>query len=312
MRAKKALILYGSLTGNTAQVGAAFADVCKRYGFETETVQITPSRDWDKEPVIIEDYDLVALGSPVIAGLPYKEVSMVLGLQGNKCLAGGAHQKEKLAQREFEDPNTQFMDMSTGIPGVVAPACGGGVPGTKGEFKKTVYGVVFATYGGNGGGPTECRATLEAESEYLRVNGVRTVGMFACPGKERHHTSVDTLRQKFGINIDDIQALIQDYKDNPNSERVKSLPTKLQEALKTHAEKKDDVSYGDGVRMMADNDPLGCGLPGYRMWHYNCMNRPSERDITKAQIFLSEVIEDHFLTFTGDPRPPYSMYTCLA
>ena len=29
-------------------------------------------------------------------------------------------------------------------------------------------------------------------------------------------------------------------------------------------------------------------------------------------IFLNEVVEDYFMTFTGDPRPPYSVYTCIS
>ena len=40
--------------------------------------------------------------------------------------------------------------------------------------------------------------------------------------------------------------------------------------------------------------------------------RPSKRDLTKAKIFMAEIIEDYFLTTSGDPRPPYAMYTCIS
>lgn len=309
---RRALILYGSLSGNTETVGNAFADVCREYGFETDMVKITPSRDWNEKPVVVEDYDLVVLGSPIIAGLPYKEVSMVLGLQGTKCLSGDRRQKERAEQREKEDPNTMFMDMSSGIKGIVAPATGGSLPGSKGEFKKTVYGVAYVTYGGNGCGPSECRPALAVLTEYLRVNGIRMVGQFSCPGKEKNHSSVDILCKTFDLNNDDMQALLQAYKADPEADIFAKYTEQQLVLLKKHAGMKDEESYGRTVRMMNTNDPLECGKPGYRMWHYDGEHRPSERDLTKARIFMAEIIEDYFLTYNGDPRPPYAEYTCIS
>ena len=86
MAKRKALVLYGSITGNTALVAGEFQQVCEEHGFDTDLVKIDPRRDWDKDPLFVEDYDLVCLGSPIIAGLPYKEVSMLMGLQGKKQL----------------------------------------------------------------------------------------------------------------------------------------------------------------------------------------------------------------------------------
>ena len=86
MAKRKALVLYGSITGNTALVAGEFQKVCEENGFDTDLVKIDPRRDWDKDPLFVEDYDLVCLGSPIIAGLPYKEVSMLMGLQGKKQL----------------------------------------------------------------------------------------------------------------------------------------------------------------------------------------------------------------------------------
>ena len=313
--AKKALILYGSLTGNTETIGKAFAEVCREYGFETDMVKITPKRDWDKEPVFVEEYDLVALGSPIIAGLPYKEVSMVMGLQSNKWLRGCTGMGEK-AKREMAANAAAGLPMSTrpgtGIPGIVSPASGTGAPGCKGDVNKTVYGVVFSTYGGSGVGPEECYGTLEVLTEYMRVNDIRTVGKFACPGKELRHESVDNMSEELGMNIDDAQAMMSRYKENPNAEEFTSMPGEKLEKIKKFASVKDKDSFGAGVSMMADNDPLGCGKPGCLMWHYDFEKRPTERDVTKAKIFMAEVIEDYFLTWSGDPRPPYSMYTCIS
>ena len=310
MAKKKALILYGSLTGNTEKIGKALGEVCTEYGFETKYVKIEPRRDWDADPVDINEYDLVALGSPIIAGLPYKEVSMVMGLQGTKTLLGPKLMKQRIEQMAASGkggPHSQRE--GTGIPGVVAPAIGTGAPGSKGETGKTIYGVAYTTYGGSGVGPEECYGCLESLTEFLRVNGARTVGKFACPGRELRHGSVDRLAEKFHINIDDAQSLMSRYKENPASEEFTKYSEDQMKLLDKLA---DDESFGEGVHMLNNNDPLGCGKPGCLMWHYDFDNRPSERDVTKAKIFMAEIIEDYFLSWDGDPRAPYSMYTCIS
>lgn len=300
MQRKRALILYASITGNTEQVGTAFAEVCREYGFETDMVKIEPKRDWDAEPVFVRDYDLILLGSPIIAGLPYQEVNMVMGLQGKTSLVG--------RDRERGGP----PNPGPGIPGVVNPPAGFSAPGSKGETCKTIYGVVFATYGGSGVGPAECIGALEVEVELMRVNGIRTVGKFACPGKELRHESVDHLAEELGINLDDAQALMQRFRESPEAEEFQNYSKNQIRMLKKLAEVKDEDSFGTGFRMLVDNDPLGCGKPGCNMWHYDFEHRPTQRDITKAKIFLAELIEDYFLTVSGDPRPPYSTYISIS
>jgi len=110
MAKKKALILYASITGNTEKVAEAFGAVCREYGFEADLVKITPKRDWDEHPVFVREYDLVLLGSPIIAGLPYKEVYEVLGLQGKTSLVG--RDRERSSQ------------CGTGHPRCCESACG--------------------------------------------------------------------------------------------------------------------------------------------------------------------------------------------
>ena len=46
MKKRKAVVLYGSLTGNTEMVGRAMAEVLEEYGFETRCEKITPSPFW--------------------------------------------------------------------------------------------------------------------------------------------------------------------------------------------------------------------------------------------------------------------------
>lgn len=328
MAKRKALVIYGSITGNTKQVADVFAQTLTDYGFETDSVKIDPSRDWEKNPVFVEDYDFVALGTPIIAGLPYKEVSMVMGLQGKKQLYRNRVVYETLMDMKAKgipfapgasldhtpDPDADphpFAHKFTGIPGLVCPAVGTGHPGAKGDRKKTIYGVGFITYGGSGVGPEECMGSMYVLDEYLRVNGIRVVGHYACPGKELRHESVNKLASKLKMNIDDSQALMQRFKDNPDTEEFKTMDPEKRKILEDAASIKDEDSFGKGKTLDAVNDPLGCGKPGYANWHYDVQRRPSERDLIKARIFLEEIIEDHFLTFNGDPRPPYSMYTSI-
>lgn len=326
MSKRKALIIYGSITGNTEMVAKEFAAVCHEYGFEPDLVKIDPKRDWAKDPVFVEDYDLVCLGSPIIAGLPYKEVSMLMGLQGTKQLyrnrglydriqahlAAGGHLGPGVG--EVSQPGQiPGVNYNSGIPGIVCMGVGTDSPGSKSDVKKkTVYGVAFCTYGGSGVGPEESYGTLEVLTEYLRVNGIRCVGKFACPGKELRHSAVDKLAMVLKMNIDDSQATMQRYKDNPESEEFKKLTDAQRQALADGACTKDEHSFGEDAPTMLGNDPMGCGKPGSVVWHYDFQNRPSRRDLLKSNIFLSEIIEDYFLTFTGDPRPPYSIYTCIS
>jgi len=329
MAKRKALVIYGSITGNTKLVADTFVQTLTDYGFETDSVKIDPKRDWEKDPVFVEDYDLVALGTPIIAGLPYKEVSMVMGLQGKKQLYRNRAVYETVMDMKAKgiplapgasldntpDPEADphpFARKFTGIPGLACPAVGTGHPGAKGDRKKTIYGVCFITYGGSGVGPEECLGSMHVLDELLRVNGVRAVGHFACPGKELRHESVNRLASKLKMNIDDSQALMQRYKDNPDADEFKTMDPEKLKILVDGAAIKDEDSFGEGTTLVQNNDPLGCGKPGYANWHYDVQHRPSERDLTKARIFLEEIIEDHFLTFNGDPRPPYSMYTSIS
>ena len=326
MAKRKALVLYGSITGNTALVANEFGKVCEENGFETDVVKIDPRRDWDKDPLFVEDYDLVCLGSPIIAGLPYREVSMLMGLQGKKQLYRNRELYQRIqdylaaggtlgpgAGQVLEPGQIPGVDYNSGIPGICCMNVGTSAPGSKADVKKkTIYGVVFCTYGGSGVGPEECYGTLEVMVEYLRVNGIRCVGKFACPGKELRHSAVDKLARVLKMNIDEAQATMQRYKENPQDPMfARFTPAQMKELAKG-ANTKNEDSFGEDAPTMGTNDPMGCGKKGSIIWHYDFQNRPSARDLTKANIFLNEVIEDYFMTWTGDPRPPYSMYTCIS
>ena len=303
MKKRKAVVLYGSLTGNTEMVGKAMAEVLEEYGFETRCEKLVAGKDWKDDPVYFWEYDIVVLGSLIVAGLPYKEVYQLLGLQGNRNIMGTTMNPNQPGDPEMNPMGR--LTLHSGIPGIAAPSVATGSPGAKGDNLPTIYGVVYATYGGSGVGPPECYGTLEVMEELLRVNGVRTVGKFACPGKEMRHEAVDGCARDLGINIADAQAMLQRWSLDPEAEEFTSNPEKTA-VIEKYMAIKDDYS------MLEGNDPLGIGKPGSTFWHYDMAKRPSKRDLTKAKIFMAEIIEDYFLTTTGDPRPPYGVYTCIS
>ena len=75
MAKRKALMIYSSMTGNTKMIAEAFGEVCEENGFAVDYLKIAPGIDWDEHPVYVEEYDLVGLGSPIIAGLPELDIT---------------------------------------------------------------------------------------------------------------------------------------------------------------------------------------------------------------------------------------------
>lgn len=253
MKKRKAVVLYGSLTGNTEMVGKAFAEVLEEYGFETRCEKLSAGRDWSKTPVYFKDYDIVVLGSLIVAGLPYKEVYQLLGLQGNRNISGIT-----MTPNSKPDPEGNPMgrlSLHSGIPGIVAPSVATGSPGAKGGNLPTIYGVVYTTYGGSGVGPPECYGSLEVMEELLRVNGVRTVGKFACPGKEVRHEAVDGIAKELNINIADAMAMINRYGVDPDAEEFQKLGPEKVSVIKRYLGIEDDYSMLEGTTLWVSGSP---------------------------------------------------------
>lgn len=170
MEGKRALILYSSLTGNTAAVAEVMEKRLQHYRFETFSLNLTPKVNWDevRAQTYFDDYDFICLGSPIIAGLPFEYLSDCLGLTPWKRTGSspghGTRPEDLTFRRE-------------GVP----------LPGIRNPNWKPAYGLVFATYGGSFYGPEECRATLEILKQYLQLRSVATVGMYACCGKLAYH-----------------------------------------------------------------------------------------------------------------------------
>jgi len=286
----RALILYGSVTGNTGLVAKTFGEVFERYNIQADLERIYPSRNWEEHPVYFDNYDIICFGAPIIAALPYHEVNLVLGAQGKRI--------------SFMRPREGAPEGPLGKPSGTPKVSGRTEPG---ETMK--YGIAFTTYGGAMRGPSECRATLETIKEYMVCHNIRAVGEFACAGKEVSHTSVDDLNLVLGVNLDRAQEILQEFKADPANPRWGALGRPKIEALRRAAGLSDSESLG--FENAVGNDPLGIGKPGNIFWHYDLQNRPNARDLKKAEIFLEEILEDYFLTADGLPRDPISLYSCI-
>lgn len=232
---RKAIIMYSSITGNTQKVAERFGETLKKYNFEVSLEKITPKRDYEAEPLFLDDCDLLCIGAPIIAALPYKELSAVVGWSGKHV---------ELFKGSRPDPC---------VPGPMR------------------VGVVFSTYGGTVAGTRECLPALALEKEYLQLYGFTPVGEFACPGKQLRHGPVDEINMRLKIDIDDAQAMLQRFLEHPEAEEFTSMPEDKLEIIRKVAAEMDYDDEGNplmaGEQVMFNNNPLGNGMQGCKYFH---------------------------------------------
>ena len=51
---------------------------------------------------------------------------------------------------------------------------------------------------------------------------------------------------------------------------------------------------------------------GSYFFHYDCHSRPGPREEAKARAFISDIVEDYFMTYDGVPNPPRSEIVSLS
>jgi len=149
------------------------------------------------------------------------------------------------------------------------------VPGPK-------NGIVFVTYNGDHLGPKEAEpalSLLELEIEHLKF---KCIGKFACPGKMRFGGGDVTGRiaQWFGWTEETARERIRLYKENPEAPEFASFTKEERQQM----ERAITPSQG----------PRGMPPRTTRSWHLGVENRPNERDLQKAEIFLEEILEDYY------------------
>ena len=190
-------------------------------------------------------------------------------------IVGGLPERNLLAA--FGAGNYTNMKQLAEIGGDIgAPQWGRGV--------KLAKGIIFLTYGGTRRGPSELLSSNALLEMMMADMGIQVMGKFACPGsvhRDETHNQIDDLAQKLNVSVEVAAPLLYTYKKDPEGETVKSWSPEVLEAVKVAAASAQKVD----MRLL--------GMP--RPWHNQAQDRPSERDLAKAEIFLSEFIEDVFL-----------------
>lgn len=265
---RRALILYATMTKNTEKVAGWFQETFEKYGWQVVCVRIAANTDWAalQEQVYFDDYDLVALGSPIVAGQPLQPVIKALSF-------GGGGNLEKEVQDKLDSKQADAAAPAAKPGGAVWRRTHSPSPGMPNHQGPRPYGVVFTTYGGGFYGTNEAAATLDTLKMYLNLNNVDVIGRFSCAGRE-------TGPAGYPLGV------------KPKADFV---PGKRNDG--------PDADVCDAVMYQMGDGTL---VPGSYFFHYDCHSKPGPREEAKARAFISDIVEDYFMTFDGTPNPPYS------
>lgn len=284
----KALIIYSSITGNTAKVAGWFQETFEHYNMAVTSIRVRNKMDWDayEGQTYFEDYDVVCLGSPIIAGAPTKAMIKLFSPGGGSDLEANVTANA--------DAGKGFNDGGAGFPKEIQMPDGAGKPGAMpklpgphfqregytdgyymyagGPFPQEVYqplGIAFCTYGGGMLGSSECLATLETLELYLRNRNCIPVGKFACCGME------------FG-------------------------PAGLKDGEKP-------MTFGGDIpdpKVYVDAD--GVQHIGSYFFHTHMDQKPGPRDEMKAKALIADLVEDYFYSWDGKRKTPGSQYISIS
>lgn len=282
----RALILYATMTKNTEKIAVAMKETFEYYRWEVTLFRMTMKKeDWAgrQEDLYFDDYDVVCLGSPIVAGYPITVVNKVFSL-------GAGGQLEQNVQKQV-DGGAGFKMNSDTMKGPASgmdekkPGAGGPPPRTIGaqwRRRQCAYpggptadnyqpvGVVFTTYGGGFYGSNECRTTLAALKMFLEMNNVSVIGQFACCGRE------------FGP---------AGLKEHEKPRLV--VPGEIQDPA--------EYETADGKT-----------ITGSYFYHARPWDHPLDRDIQKARFLISDIVEDVFLTYNGKRAQVCSEYISIS
>ena len=165
--ARKSLVVYASHTGNTEKIALRFRKVFEEKGWECDCVKAVKNMT----PVSFDGYDLVCVGSPVLAAVPAKEIGYVF-------MGGG----------DFSEDRPGGPPMTGSPPG--GPPVQGRPPFSlswRQDPAKYKKGIVFVTYTGSRRGPAEAMPSLSLLELQMEDKGYRCIGKLACPGKHAGH-----------------------------------------------------------------------------------------------------------------------------
>ena len=274
MKPRRALLLYATMTKNTEKIANWFRETFLHYGWEVTYLRIAANTDWVglQDQLYFEDYDLVCLGSPIVGGSPLQAVIKAFSFG-----AGGALEKE--VQNNLDSKKADAAAPAKKPEGANWRRHRAPAPGMPDHTRTRPLGVVFTTYGGGFYGSDEATPTLETLKMYLKLNDVDVIGRFSCAGRE-------TGPAGYPLGV---------------KPKADFRPGKASDG--PDADVCDAVLYtlGDGTQ-----------VPGSYFFHYDCHSRPGPREEAKARAFISDIVEDYFMTYDGVPNPPRSEIVSLS
>jgi len=145
--------------------------------------------------------------------------------------------------------------------------------------------VTFYTYDGARRGNNE----IEGAKGYLDLEtfdlDYHAIGEFACPAfkarPDRSFNMYQYVSEATGKDFRTAYTMLETYLKAPDCAYIQALPQETRDALET----------AKGLFQAEDERYAGCPVP----WNNRTIDRPSERDIAKAETFMAEIIEDVFL-----------------
>lgn len=286
---RRALILYATMTKNTERIAFSMKDGFEACGWECNCYRLKKSNKWAEiqDNLYFEDYDVVCLGSPIVAGYPLTIINKLFSLGAGGELESNV-QKMVDAGGGFKMTSETMGGGPGGVGGTEGPGGPGGDPGAPGANGGPVFrrrncsypggpvrdnyqplGVVFTTYGGGFYGSGESEATLSALKLFLELQNVSVVGTFACCGKEFGPAGLDKGQKPNIMGMGSIQ---------------------------------DPAYY----------ETASGTVQGSYFFHNQMWNHPNERDLNKAKYLVMDLVEDYFMTFDGQRGFVGSKYVSIS
>ena len=265
---RRVLLMYATMTKNTEKIAGWFKETFEYYGWDVTYIKVTGNTKWAElqDQVYFDDYDLIALGSPIVGGAPLQSVIKTFSFGG-----GGGLEKE--VQKNIDDKKKDASAAAAKMKGAqwrrnLKPS-----PGMFDRRNSRPKGIVFTTYGGGFYGSDEAMPTLETLKMYLKLQDVDVIGKFACGGKE-------TGPAGYPVGV---------------KPKADFKPGKKMEG--------PDADVCDAVQYRMGDGTL---VPGSYFFHYNCEAKPGPREEAKAKAFISDIVEDYFMTYDGIVNPALS------
>lgn len=106
LKKRRALILYATMTGNTEKIAVWFQETFAEYNWEVTMYRLKNGMDLARmQPnVYFDDYDVICLGSPIVAGYPLKIVSKLFSLGAHTGLEEQTAAAVEGGAKEFTMP----------------------------------------------------------------------------------------------------------------------------------------------------------------------------------------------------------------